>query len=205
MKDTGIIIDKKNERLVHSMVFFLTKTKYCYTLKLLKLLYFLDFSHFKETGKSITGLDYFAWKMGPVPTKLYDAIKKDSKQTKLKQFFNIIKKGHKEGFDKEVIQLQPKVNFNENLFSKRQLKIMNKLVSTYKSVKANDMILASHERKEPWDKVFNEEGRKHEKIPYEYALDDTSSSISKDFYKELSNESKEIEKVFGSSPSVNIF
>jgi hypothetical protein len=27
----------------------------------------VDFTHFRETGRSVTGLDYQAWKMGPVP------------------------------------------------------------------------------------------------------------------------------------------
>ncbi|MCK4554722.1 DUF4065 domain-containing protein [Candidatus Parcubacteria bacterium] len=29
-----------------------------------KLLYNLDYTHFKETGKSVTGLDYYAWEIG---------------------------------------------------------------------------------------------------------------------------------------------
>jgi len=35
--------------------------------KLFKLLYLLDFHHFRETGRSVTGLEYRAWKHGPVP------------------------------------------------------------------------------------------------------------------------------------------
>ena len=36
----------------------------------MKLLYFLDFMHFKQTDKSVTGQDYFAWMTGPVPDML---------------------------------------------------------------------------------------------------------------------------------------
>jgi uncharacterized phage-associated protein len=43
----------------------------------MKLLYFLDFIHFKQTGKCVTGLDYYAWKRGPVPKKLFDEISGD--------------------------------------------------------------------------------------------------------------------------------
>ena len=74
-----MIINRDNERLIHAMVFFTKNTKYCYTLKLLKLLYFLDFKHFKQTGQSVTGQKYFAWPVGPVPTNLYDEIKNPSK------------------------------------------------------------------------------------------------------------------------------
>jgi len=36
-------------------------------MKLFKLLYFLDFVHFKNYGTTVTGMEYSAWKMGPVP------------------------------------------------------------------------------------------------------------------------------------------
>ncbi|WP_217994559.1 Panacea domain-containing protein [Rodentibacter caecimuris] len=39
------------------------------------MLYFLDFEHYKQVGRSVTGLDYSAWKMGPVPVDLHEEIK----------------------------------------------------------------------------------------------------------------------------------
>ncbi|EQD63619.1 hypothetical protein B1B_06949, partial [mine drainage metagenome] len=38
----------------------------------MKLLYLLDFEHFRQTGYSVTGMEYHAWKMGPVPTDLFE-------------------------------------------------------------------------------------------------------------------------------------
>ena len=40
-------------------------------MKLFKLLYLLDFEHFRQTGRSVTGLEYRALKMGPVPSELF--------------------------------------------------------------------------------------------------------------------------------------
>jgi uncharacterized phage-associated protein len=36
-------------------------------IKLMKLLYYLDFDHFEQFGTSVTGDDYLRWEMGPVP------------------------------------------------------------------------------------------------------------------------------------------
>ena len=44
----------------------------CGKIKLFKLLYLLDFEHFRQTGKSATGLEYQAWKFGPVPIELME-------------------------------------------------------------------------------------------------------------------------------------
>jgi len=38
-------------------------------VKLMKLLYYLDFDHFEQFGTSVTGDDYLRWNMGPVPAK----------------------------------------------------------------------------------------------------------------------------------------
>lgn len=38
-------------------------------IKLMKLLYYLDFDHFEQFGTSVTGDDYLRWDKGPVPTK----------------------------------------------------------------------------------------------------------------------------------------
>lgn len=180
------------------MVFFITKTKYCYTLKLLKLLYFFDFQHFKETGRSVTGMEYFAWPMGPVPTSLYEELKN---RTKLKKFFSFIPEKFLDSeFTREkAVRLRPKLNFDKSLFSKREIRIMNELIELYKDITAKDMTKASHDRGRPWYKVFKEEKKPQQLIPYEYILDDSSKSVSKDFARELADDDKAMEQMFGSS------
>ena len=146
------MINRQNEKLIHAMVFFIKETKHCYTLKLLKLLYFFDFHHFKETGRSVTGMEYFAWPMGPVPVSLYEKLKG---QTKLKKFFNFAPQQFLEPeSDYKAIKLFPKIKFDESLFSKREMCIMNTIKSIYKDVKSKDMTKASHDKKSPWYKVF---------------------------------------------------
>src|SRR5215472_1919492 len=66
----------QREKLVNAIIFFVSNTKRCHTLKLFKLLNFLDFEHFRQTGFGVTGLEYKAWPKGPVPSALWHEFKK---------------------------------------------------------------------------------------------------------------------------------
>ena len=65
-----MLISRNREKLINAIVYFASNTRHCGKVKLFKLLYLLDFTHFRETGRNVTGLDYQAWKMGPVPLDL---------------------------------------------------------------------------------------------------------------------------------------
>lgn len=190
------MIDRKREKLIHSMVFFIKKTKHCYKLKLFKLLYFLDFEHFKQTGRSVTGLEYFAWPMGPVPNSLYNKLKNPKE---FEKFFNLIPESFldPEFENEKVVKIIPKITLDSSLFSKRELEIMNKLVDFYKETQSKDMTEISHNRKGPWYKVFKEEKNKQGAIPYKYILDMSSESISKEEAEEVDQEDKDMKKMFG--------
>ena len=46
------------------------------------------FEHFSQIGKSVTGLDYYAWEFGPVPEKLWrDLTDKNQKSVILSYVF----------------------------------------------------------------------------------------------------------------------
>ena len=65
------------EKLLNAILFFCKNTQKQSKVKIFKLLYFLDFQHFKETGRSVTNLDYQALDFGPVPEDFYREIKDD--------------------------------------------------------------------------------------------------------------------------------
>ena len=67
-----MLINHERQKLINAIIYFANNTRYLGKIKLCKLLYFLDFEHFKQTGRPVTGLDYFAWPMGPVPVSLYN-------------------------------------------------------------------------------------------------------------------------------------
>src|SRR4051794_32133240 len=70
-----MFVSRDREKLINAIIFFSRNTKHCHTLKLFKLLSFLDFEHFRQTGRTVTGLTYAAWENGPVPPALFREIK----------------------------------------------------------------------------------------------------------------------------------
>jgi hypothetical protein len=63
----AMLIHHEREKLINAILCFAHETQCLGKIKLFKLLYLLDFEHFRQTGRSVTGLDYQAWKFGPVP------------------------------------------------------------------------------------------------------------------------------------------
>jgi hypothetical protein len=78
-----VLISRNRQKLIQAAVYFASRTEGCGKVKLFKLLYLLDFAHFRETGQSVTGLDYVAWKLGPVPIEMaqeWDQLEPDRQQ-----------------------------------------------------------------------------------------------------------------------------
>src|SRR5208337_325611 len=73
-KGGPIFIEYKREKLINAIIFFVKNTKNCGKTKIFKLLYYLDFIHFKQTAKSVTGLTYNAFQWGPVPEALFNEL-----------------------------------------------------------------------------------------------------------------------------------
>ena len=100
-----MIITNHREKLIKAIIYFSKNTKYYGKTKLLKLLYFLDFSEFRETGISVTGFDYVAWEKGPVPKELFEELSGNMRPD-LKNAINIVQL---ENFQK----ITPKQKFDD--------------------------------------------------------------------------------------------
>jgi hypothetical protein len=70
----AMLVTKERDKLISAIIYFVRSTKHCHTLKIFKLLNFLDFEHFRQTGRTVTGLRYSAWPMGPVPDDFWHEI-----------------------------------------------------------------------------------------------------------------------------------
>ena len=183
-----MLISHTREKLLNAIIYFAGNTKYCGKTKLLKLLYFFDFMHFKQTGRSVTGLDYFAWDMGPVPKNLFEelsgAMKPDMKAT--------IKELPEEGFQK----IQPLRKFDRKYFSKKEMTLLEELSFIFKNAKADDMVESTHLKNEPWDITLKKKGR-FQRIDYMLAIDSEIISLPYDEARERLEERLEMEKIFG--------
>ena len=183
-----MIITHHREKLINSIIFFADNTKYCGKTKLLKLLYFLDFYHFKQTGKSVTGLDYFAWNMGPVPTELFEELS-GRMNPDMKAAINDLPE---EGFQ----QIQPRKSFDPQYFSNKEKRLLEDIAFIFKEAKAETMVESSHLNNEPWDKTLHEKGEL-KKIDYMLALDSEIVSLTPGEAKERMDERSEMVKIFG--------
>jgi hypothetical protein len=52
-----MLVTHEREKLINAILYFAHETKYLGKFKLFKLLYLLDFEHFRLTGHSVTELD----------------------------------------------------------------------------------------------------------------------------------------------------
>ena len=162
-----MLISHDREKLIQSIIFFVQNTKKCGKIKLFKLLYFLDFEHFKRTGRSVTGLDYFAWPMGPVPNSLFEEIAHPRKD-----MADAIRFGERQvkGHANPMLTVEPLIPFSDRHFSKREMRILRDLAEEYQNSDASDMVEVTHLENKPWDKVYVQQGRKQELIPYDLAV-----------------------------------
>jgi uncharacterized phage-associated protein len=185
----NMIVTHHREKLINAIIYFADHTKYCGKTKLLKLLYFLDFSHFKQTGKSVTGLDYFAWQMGPVPKELFEEL---SGHMKLDMSDSIHELEPGEAFQ----QIRPKKRFDSQYFSNKETKLLKDLVFIFEDAKADTMVESTHLKNEPWDRTLKEKGE-FKKIDYMLAIDSDIVSIPYNEAKDRVQERSEMYKIFG--------
>jgi len=165
--------------MIHAIVFFTKNTKFCNELKLYKLLCHLDFDVFRETGKTVTGLDYFAWPMGPVPKHLRDEL--PNQKADLKAAVSITTTSEDDRtFAGKRTDFKARVPFNPLHFTKRELRHLLRLAEIFKETHADDMTAVSHMVGSPWDQVFNGQGKHYDQIPFRLALDSKLGSITKE-------------------------
>jgi hypothetical protein len=121
-----MLISRNREKLINAIVYFASHTQHVGKVKLFKLLYLLDFAHFRETGRSVTGMDYRAWKMGPVPLDLmqeWEGLEPD-----MAKAVDIVPET---GVDHMRYRVVPKVTFDDSYFSKRELRLMQELATRF--------------------------------------------------------------------------
>jgi uncharacterized phage-associated protein len=160
-----MLITHEREKLINSIIYFAANTRQLGKVKLFKLLYLLDFEHFKEVGRPVTGLQYFAWPKGPVPVELHNEVNAPPRQ-------DMAEKVTLRSYPSQVgnaLEIIPKADFDPSFFSKRELKLLQRLATEFNHTLSQNMIERTHLENEPWHKVFTEQGKRQEQIPYALA------------------------------------
>lgn len=162
-----MLLTHEREKLVNAIIFFAHHTKHLGKIKLFKLLYLLDFEHFRMTGRSVTELAYNAWELGPVPVKLmqeWEELKPDLAQAITIQPEKII------DYVRETVVAR--AEFDDSYFSKRELRIMAALAEKYRDEYSHKMIDVTHAENGAWAKVWNAGQGFDQAIAYTLAVAD---------------------------------
>jgi uncharacterized phage-associated protein len=162
-----MLVTRDRQKLIETIVYFAANTKYCGKVKIFKLLYLLDFAHFRETGRSVTGLDYQAWKLGPVPDDL--AQEWYELEHDLAAAIEVVPE---KVIDYTRILVVPKRPFRNEYFTKRELKLMNQLATRFRDDTSMPLVNVTHTERGPWDKIWDGGKGRNERIPYALAIPD---------------------------------
>ena len=187
--DKSVLLKHNREKMINVILFFASNTEKCETMKLMKLMYFLDFLHFRGTGRSVTGLNYFAWKQGPVPVDLYAELS-NTPRPDLMEAIKVEKTG-------EIQKIVPQKKFDDSIFSKREIRLMEELSDHFKKAEAKEITEKYHLPKEPWFKTFTTKGE-GKLIRYMIAIDGKHGLTMREII-ERQEEIREMYKSFGIS------
>lgn len=150
-----------NDKISNVLNYFASQIDYLSMTKTLKLLYILDETSIKETGTPVTWLDYKVWENGPVAIDVYNEIKHQEvycyqgKELSLLKSIQLEKKFNSDRNSEEVF-LKPNGNFDETIFNRYELNLLNTIVFKYGNWNATQLIEFLHEEGSLWHKMVSE-------------------------------------------------
>jgi putative zinc finger/helix-turn-helix YgiT family protein len=139
---------------------FFAEKLHPWKVKMNKLLFYADFGHFKRFGVSISGVRYIAINMGPVPNN-YDGLLNWARE---QDYIYVENRYFDDGVGEQY--LPGTKHFDRELFSERELNILEKVADTFKSISTREIIEISHQEK-GWKDCFSG----HRLISYDYAFE----------------------------------
>lgn len=161
----------QREKIYEALAYFSGNVRHAGKIKLFKLLYYLDLMHFRRTGRTVTGLVYKAWHMGPVPAVLDDEFQ-DSKSELFSRF--TVQNSHRvEKYDTPTIDfseedvelgaanvafipsaIKPKTPYKHQFLTGREMEIAELLAEVFYDAPAKLMTDVSHNKFGPWKKAL---------------------------------------------------
>lgn len=144
--------DKVLNMILYFSQGFILKTK------LLKEMFYADFLYYKNTGASITGLEYAKITHGPVPDNFEEII-----STYVEQ--GLIEYKIEYENDYENHKITSKHNFDKKLFSNDELETLEEIKKYFENFTSKEIANFSHREKAFTETKFSK------KIEYDYAFD----------------------------------
>lgn len=146
-----------NKEKLKNIVLFLSNEGVLKT-KLLKELFYIDFYSYRETGASITGLEYVKLPFGPVPDNYENLINEFTEE-------NIIEYTVELKNDLEFHNIIKKDDYKLDIFLEEEIKIIKKVKEYFENYNSSKIVEFSH-KEEAFLKTDY-----YKKISYDYSFD----------------------------------
>ncbi len=127
---------KINEKKYKNVILFFSKKVQNNTLgklKMMKLLYYLDFDFFEKYGRSVTGDEYLRFENGPVP-RMAEKILKEMSSKQIKITRRKIGNGYNDQQHIEAL-----VDFDLNVFEKNELLMLEEIAGKWEKFTGGEM------------------------------------------------------------------
>ena len=145
-------------KLLNAVLFFASSTKRLNLGKLSKLLYFLDFMHFNQTGYPSIGLKYYAFEKGPVPKDFWLEIRDANVPEDFKGKIALIRRTDDFAPNYKEVEVRALEKPDLSVFTPREIKMLEDLAFVYEEATASDMSEVTHLPKQPWDITKKQKG-----------------------------------------------
>ena len=122
-----------------------TNTRYLGKVKLMKLFYFLDFTHAKRYASPVTYDEYFNLEHGPIPSKIKNLVDNFSDDPENALLRNTIKCEFPEGTRMcRILPLREFTDKDRNLFSDSEFSVLEEVSARFAESTTNEIESASH-------------------------------------------------------------
>ncbi|MBI3626510.1 SocA family protein [Candidatus Uhrbacteria bacterium] len=112
-------------------------------LKMMKLLYYLDFDFFEKYGRSVTGDEYLRFERGPVP-RMAEKLLREMTGVQIK----VTRKKIAHGYNDQQ-HIEPLIAFDINVFDKEELLMLEDIANKWEKFTGTEMKWATH-GEAPW-------------------------------------------------------
>lgn len=144
------------------MVVFFTERLQPWKTKLNKLLFYADFTMYQQYGFSISGVQYRAIPMGPIPNNFNSIFEYLVNKDEIDIYYTTFPDG---GIGEQFKPNAMRV-FNKDIFTDSELQILNSVAKRFKNTSTNEIIEISHK-----EKAWTENNDEKKLINYKYAFE----------------------------------
>ncbi|MBI2055189.1 MAG: SocA family protein [Candidatus Sungbacteria bacterium] len=137
------------KKFINAVLFFAEKVDKLGITKLNKLLYYVDFEHFRLYGRPVLGDRYRRMEQGPVPELSYSTFNanfRDNQDSSLKELIDVVPETV---FSFKRSKIIAKSHPDLSIFSKSEIDILKQVVEKWHNVNAREIVGQSHLER-PW-------------------------------------------------------